>query len=263
MRKKQRVPDIHFYEWSVIRWLTSDTRARLDPAGRSVFRELLDLCYTQGSIPKDPALICRKSDCTEDQYRRTWPFISRHFRQHPHDENLLVNDAACVYRKQYFSYLVHQKRNGKAGGRPNGKDKTLTVREMKTSGLSDPETSGVSQEEKRREEKRREETTTTTQSLPRLPLLISQEWPETAAVICSEFPTSDDRIVRQIINAAAHAFTDEGLADVNLTDARLAQAIAAARAGAKDQYSAALYLETVPTVIRNWAREVKKRRHNG
>jgi hypothetical protein len=258
VRKKQRVPDIHFYEWSVIRWLTSDTRAKLDPAGRGIFRELLDLCYTQGSIPKDPDLICRKTDCTEEQYRRSWPVMEHHFRQHPHDENLLVNDAACVYRKQYFSYLVHQKRNGSTGGRSNGKDKPLTVREMKTTGLTTGVTTGVSQEEKRREEIRREETTTTTPQSPfDAKVYAESEWPESAEFICSEFPTTDGPLVRAIITDACQCSADEGL---NITDGILLQALQTARKQARDQHSAVLYRTTVPVVIRNWAREAKRRK---
>jgi hypothetical protein len=116
--------DINYYEWSVIRWLASDTRAMLDPAGRGIYREIIDLCYTQGSIPKDLELLARKVDCTEEQMRRVWPIIEKHFRADKKDKSVLVNHAINTRRNAIIHYHVQQKRNGVQGGRkkepPNG-----------------------------------------------------------------------------------------------------------------------------------------------
>jgi len=249
MTTKQRIADVHYYEWSVVRWFTSDTRAQLDPTGRGIFRDLIDLCYAQGSIPKDPELLCRKTDATREQFNRVWPIIEHHFHQHKRHKNLLVNDVAEVYRKQFFSYLKEQKRHGKSGS-----DKRWTG---KGNGDSDmdrhPIREGNSQEEKRREEKRREETTKTTPPRP----IMESDWPESAEFVCAEFPTTDSALMRQIIETAAREALDSGL---TLTDGTLLDALKDARKASRDQYSAVLYLKTVPALLRNWAAEVKRRK---
>jgi hypothetical protein len=96
----------------------------LDPAGRGIYREIIDLCYTQGSIPKDLELLARKVDCTEEQMRRVWPIIEKHFRADKKDKSVLVNHAINTRRNAIIHYHVQQKRNGVQGGKkkepPNG-----------------------------------------------------------------------------------------------------------------------------------------------
>jgi hypothetical protein len=135
--RRPRAVDVTYYEWSVIRWLASDTRAMLDPAGRGIYREIIDLCYTQGSIPKDLELLARKVDCTEEQMRRVWPIIAKHFKANKKDTSVLVNHAISTRRNAIIHYHVQQKRNGVQGGRkkepPNGNG----FSEIRTGGLTD------------------------------------------------------------------------------------------------------------------------------
>jgi hypothetical protein len=135
--RRPRAVDITYYEWSVIRWLASDTRAMLDPAGRGIYREIIDLCYTQGSIPKDLELLARKVDCTEEQMRRVWPIIAKHFKANKKDTSVLINHAISTRRNAIIHYHVQQKRNGVQGGRkkepPNGNG----FSNIETGGLTD------------------------------------------------------------------------------------------------------------------------------
>lgn len=244
MTKKQRVADVHFYEWSVIRWFTSDTRAQLDPTGRGIFRDLIDLCYAQGSIPKDPELLCRKTDATREQFNRVWPIIEHHFHQHPKQKNVLVNHVASAYRTNYFRYLKRQKSNGNTGGRPKGGGKPNGDSEIKTSGL----TTGESQEEKRRDDKRREETTSSTGGFGGEALI--SEFPMTTAAVRSYYATADPPIIHEIIQLSAHT-----LADLNFSgppDLAIANAVHRAKAETPKQNSPALFRRTVPQVLRSW-----------
>src|ERR1700749_1687060 len=108
---KERSAEVVFYEWGISRWLTSRTRMALDCAGRSIYRELLDLCYAQGSIPKDPETLMRHCGATREEWDRAWPIIKRHFHQDKHDSESLLNDQASVFRKNYFAYIEEQRKN--------------------------------------------------------------------------------------------------------------------------------------------------------
>jgi hypothetical protein len=121
MRRKTtdelRVPDeVQYFDWRLSRWLTSETRDRLDAAGRGAYRELLDQCYAQGDFPDDPDWICRKCACTREQFERFWPVIERHFPAKKHDLVRRYNVFADMWRKSYFSMCKANRKNGKTGG---------------------------------------------------------------------------------------------------------------------------------------------------
>lgn len=107
--KKDRIPELHFYEWSVPRWVLSSTRDALDATGRGIYRDLLDLCYTQGGFPLDVVLLCRKCACTKEQFDAAWPIIERHFPKDDHAPNMRVNRDATTYRRNYFNYIEEQR----------------------------------------------------------------------------------------------------------------------------------------------------------
>ncbi len=110
--KRDRVAEIHFYEWRIGAWAISETRDRLDAAGRGIYRELLDQCYGQGKIPDDAEWICRRCACTQEQYERTWKTISRHFPKIEGTE-YRYNVHADIVRGEYFSYVERQRANRK------------------------------------------------------------------------------------------------------------------------------------------------------
>lgn len=153
---KDRPAEIVFYEWGISRWLTSRTRMALDCAGRSIYRELLDLCYAQGSIPNDPPTLMRHCGATQAEWDRSWPTISRHFHQGKHDPEALCNDQADVFRKNYFRFRAEQRERGKKGGRP----KSISVRDIKSGGLSSGKASGLKMQnpDKSQDETRQDET---------------------------------------------------------------------------------------------------------
>src|SRR5579875_616570 len=91
----------------------SKTRLMLDSSGRGIYRDLLDMCYGQGSIPKDPALQAAHCGCTVAEIERVWPLISRHFVQDKNDPESLRNKVADTFRKSFFSYCNQQRKNRK------------------------------------------------------------------------------------------------------------------------------------------------------
>lgn len=240
MRRKQRIPDIHFYEWSVIRWLGSDTRALLDPAGRGIFRELLDLCYTQGSIPRDFELMARKADCTVEQINRVWPSISKHFQADKKDKTVFRNRFADTYRRNYFAFILQKKRARAGESRDSEPPKPNT-----DSGMS---VVRPDQYDTRQDNTIRDDTT----PYDKRACVVAKDFPLMAAAIREDFPATDDAMVAVIAMKAMQAYADAvtGKQAPDLTDEILAQAIPQARF--KTQESAAAYQTTIPRVVKTW-----------
>lgn len=124
LKRQDRVPEVHFYEWSVSRWRASETRALLTSAGRGIYREILDLCYVQGSIPKDHHILAVQCNCGVEELEAIWPIIARHFYQDKHDPKRLRNKFSEVRRRTFFQYVKAQKANAKKGGEAKAKHNT-------------------------------------------------------------------------------------------------------------------------------------------
>jgi len=152
----KRIDEVHFYEWRVSRWLSSEARAELDLSARGLYRECLDLCYANGSIPRDPILLARLCHCEPAEIEAIWPRIERHFSVLRSDKNRVQNRFANMFRNGFHAFKRDQKAKGKLGGRPKFNDSN----EMKTTGFSknNPVVSEQkTQAKKSRVEKSREE----------------------------------------------------------------------------------------------------------
>ncbi len=121
VKTKDRTPEVHFYEWSISAWNGSTTRMMLDASGRGIYRELLDCCYRDGSIPKDRKLQSLICGTTEAEIERVWQVIGKHFRAHKNDTSVLVNLRANLFRKQFFSYKNKQRKSAKERWQNSGK----------------------------------------------------------------------------------------------------------------------------------------------
>ena len=110
--KKDRTIEIQYYDWRLMAWLSSETRDRLDAAGRGIYRELLDHCYAQGSFPDDQEWMRKKCAATPKQMAETWPIIEKHFplnKEKTHHENIF----ARIFRKKTLRYIEGQKKRSK------------------------------------------------------------------------------------------------------------------------------------------------------
>lgn len=56
-------------------------RMRLSPIGRYVYRELIDHCYIEGSLPGDTAILAKIADISLREFLKVWPEVSTAFRQ--------------------------------------------------------------------------------------------------------------------------------------------------------------------------------------
>ena len=137
MRTKKQMAVVNYYQWSVTRWFTSPTREALDAAGRGIYRELLDVCYAQGTIPSDHVLLARMCRASGEEFERAWIVIGRHFKKHPKNTLELINSHASTYRNSYSAYIREQKIRGTVGGSRKGKRKSLEINDVGSDGLSD------------------------------------------------------------------------------------------------------------------------------
>ena len=222
MTKKDRIPDLTFYEWSILRWTTSDTRNELDALGIGIYRELLDRCYAQGSIPKDHSKLATIAKCTEADIEHYWPTLGANFRGMKKRPDRLENPTASVFRSNYFKYCKQQKVNSKKGGL------------AKASKYKDMSSTRHAQDETRLDETRLDETTAMAGQ--------AGKWPLAAAAVLRQFPATNTEFIGKLVKAASSARTD-------LSDNELADAIDGARK--PDQYSAGLFLTTVPEMLKN------------
>jgi hypothetical protein len=183
--RRPRTVDINYYEWSVIRWLTSTTRSVLSPEGRYIFRELLDQCYVAGGIPKDLELMARKVECTDEQMRRVWPLIEHHFQTDKKDKKILFFAPARAWRTSFFRYLSTQRTNGMRGGRNKGPVNGHGFNGIETNGVS------LSDEAKRTKRTNIKRADEAKESPPPAQQSRSSEEPEQSAASVSSPPPLD------------------------------------------------------------------------
>ena len=80
--------------WHHETWLSSETRHSMTAAQRGVYRDALDLCYAEGSIPAAEPTLVRLLAVTPDEFAETWPVVKRKFEPHSEMADRLVNRKA-------------------------------------------------------------------------------------------------------------------------------------------------------------------------
>lgn len=70
---------IHSYPMYVADWVRSETRIKLSSAGRGMFRELLDYCWIEGSLPNDVRALRSISGGTDKEFAAEWPIMESCF----------------------------------------------------------------------------------------------------------------------------------------------------------------------------------------
>lgn len=112
---------IHSYPWYVHDWRQSMMRLRLSPLGRYVYRELLDQCYIDGSIPNDKVLLAKIVDVPARDFAKLWPEVSRAFELRE-DGNYHHPKADAVLNE-----IVRWKEQKSNAGRASGNARRATV----------------------------------------------------------------------------------------------------------------------------------------
>ncbi|MCC6591630.1 MAG: YdaU family protein [Bryobacterales bacterium] len=82
-----------WYKWYPSNWLSSETRLRMTATERSIYRDLLDICYQEGSIPNDERILTNLAAVSRKEFTDAWPEVSKKFV--PFADNRLTNPK-CV-----------------------------------------------------------------------------------------------------------------------------------------------------------------------
>lgn len=70
---------IHSYPWYFDDWFSSETRLMMTAEERGIYRDLLDRCYRDGSLPTDHLALMRLAAVTEKEFKRSWRKVSTKF----------------------------------------------------------------------------------------------------------------------------------------------------------------------------------------
>lgn len=68
------------YMWSVVDWRTDQMYLLLDNRAKGIYRELIDECWINGSIPSDPSLLSTLCRETLDDFLPVWAVIEKRFQ---------------------------------------------------------------------------------------------------------------------------------------------------------------------------------------
>lgn len=63
------------YPWYFRDWRASNQRALMTLEERGLYREILDLCYQEGSLPNDEDEIRMLASSSEKEFKRSWPKV--------------------------------------------------------------------------------------------------------------------------------------------------------------------------------------------
>ena len=66
---------IHSYPWYISDWRSSETRIKLSPAERCLYRELLDYCWMEGDMPTDEKLLSSIAAIETRDFQKSWPKV--------------------------------------------------------------------------------------------------------------------------------------------------------------------------------------------
>ncbi len=70
---------VHSYPWYIADWIESETRHGMTLGERGLYRELLDRCYKEGSIPDSVDMLCRLCACELKEFQKCWPKVRDQF----------------------------------------------------------------------------------------------------------------------------------------------------------------------------------------
>ena len=104
---------LHSYPWYVADWRGSETRLTLTVTARYIFRELLDYCWIEGSIPNDEAALARIAAVELKELRSVWPTLKSKFIER---EGRLTHWRVIEKRPKLQGWANSRVKGGQKGG---------------------------------------------------------------------------------------------------------------------------------------------------
>lgn len=117
-----------WYKWWVERWLSCETRLRMNMEQRGLYREALDIQSVEGSIPRDLVVLRRLLQAEAEEMERSWPAVQSQFVPYLKDRliNLRLKDE--IEKRE----LAREKKiqAGVSGGKQSGKVRQAKMKQM-------------------------------------------------------------------------------------------------------------------------------------
>ena len=122
---------VHSYPWYISDWVSSETRIEFTMEQRGLYRELLDYCYREGSLPADPRKLAIIAGCGAGEFERAWPAVEGKFTRTGdrfvhrkvdevltsleawHDQRRKAGKASGLRRRTTAAQPLNERSNGK------------------------------------------------------------------------------------------------------------------------------------------------------
>ena len=154
MAKTQR--PLGYYKWFWQDYRADRNVQRMDYIARGLYRELLDECWVEGSLPNEPESLAELCDCPVDVLANAWQMLGKCFDL---VDGRLVSPVIESLRTEQDALRVKRQESGRLGGVAKSSNNNDGLANAST---CLPIASVCHIEEKRREEKRRERVLVTT-----------------------------------------------------------------------------------------------------
>ena len=103
-----------YYKWFWQDWRANRKIQRMSYIERGLYRELLDECWVEGSIPNDIKELADICGCPENVMADAWQVLSSCFELL--DDNTLINEKLHSLRTEKDVERLKKAENGKKGG---------------------------------------------------------------------------------------------------------------------------------------------------
>ena len=106
---------MHSYPWYIDNWRASNAVAAMTAEERGIYRELLDQCWRDGSLPNSERALQVFARVSDKEWKRSRAKVLAMFRE---ESGRLLNATVEENRERVVASKGVSRENGKKGGRP-------------------------------------------------------------------------------------------------------------------------------------------------
>lgn len=104
---------IHSYPWYINDWRSSETRIKLALSERAIYRELIDYCWSEGSMPNEERTLAVICACDLREFKKAWKAVKPLFIE---QDGRLTHHRVAEGRAKLQSWNESRREAGKKGG---------------------------------------------------------------------------------------------------------------------------------------------------
>lgn len=115
MARKPKRSTKPWHKWYHSSWLGSETRQAMNAAERGVYRDCLDYCYAEGSIPSDTALLAKLMALDRTEFESAWKRVRCNFKPVDGDPTRLTHHKVLEVLRESERYRRRASESGRRG----------------------------------------------------------------------------------------------------------------------------------------------------